>query len=128
MTWMDALFVGLMQIIAVFPGASRSGTTIAAGMLRGLDRPSAARFAFLISVPVLLAAGTYESLKVIEMTGTRTYLPSLFTGFASAALVGWLALKWLIAYLNRHSLYAFAVYCGLVGVILLLAQLLVLAG
>src|ERR1044071_828640 len=57
MTWLDALIVGLFQIIAVFPGASRSGSTIAGGMFRGFDRPSAARFAFLISVPVLLAAG-----------------------------------------------------------------------
>lgn len=123
MTWLDALFVGLMQIIAVFPGASRSGATIAGGMLRGLDRPSAARFAFLISVPVLLAAGAYESLKVIEMTGTRTYLPSLFVGFAAAAVTGWFAIKWLVSYLSsRHSLYIFAAYCALAGLITFLAR------
>lgn len=57
MTWFDSLIVGLFQIIAVFPGASRSGSTISGGMFRGFDRPSAARFAFLMSVPVMLAAG-----------------------------------------------------------------------
>ncbi|HEX7542191.1 MAG TPA: undecaprenyl-diphosphate phosphatase, partial [Anaerolineales bacterium] len=56
MNWLDALIVGLSQVIAVFPGASRSGTTISGGMARGLDRPSATRFAFLMSVPVMLAA------------------------------------------------------------------------
>ncbi|HXQ36024.1 MAG TPA: undecaprenyl-diphosphate phosphatase, partial [Anaerolineales bacterium] len=64
MTWLDALIIGLFQIIAVFPGASRSGTTISGGMFRGFDRVSAARFAFLMSVPVMLAAGGYEMLDV----------------------------------------------------------------
>src|SRR5512141_1065869 len=67
MSWLDALSVGVFQVLAVFPGASRSGATISGGMLRGFDRPSAARFAFLISVPVMLAAGAYESLDVIKM-------------------------------------------------------------
>src|SRR5512143_3706685 len=67
MTWLDALIIGLFQIIAVFPGASRSGSTISGGMFRGFDRPAAARFAFLMSVPVMLAAGGYETLDVLKM-------------------------------------------------------------
>lgn len=113
--WWDALAVGFFQILSLFPGASRSGTTIAGGMARGLDRPSAARFAFLMSVPILLAAGAYESIRVIEMPGTHAFLPYLFTGFVAAAIVGWLSIKWLISYLGNHSLYVFAIYCASLG-------------
>ena len=117
MSWLDALFVGLMQVIAVFPGASRSGTTISGGMFRGFDRPSAARFAFLMSVPVLLAAGGYEMLDVIKMPNLGEFLPLLAVGFVTAAVVGWFAIKWLIDYLGKGSLYVFAAYCAIAGAI-----------
>lgn len=115
MTWYDSLFVGAMQVIAVFPGASRSGTTISGGMFLGFDRPSAARFAFLMSVPVLLAAGGYEMLDVLRMPDLAGFLPLLGVGFVTAAIVGWFAIKWLIAYLGRRSLYLFAIYCAIAG-------------
>ena len=118
-TWQDALTVGFFQILAIFPGASRSGSTIAGGMVRGFDRPSAARFAFLMSAPILLAAGLYESLTVIRLPGTRDFLPILIVGFVTAAIVGWMAVKWLINYLSKHSMIVFSVYCALVGVLLL---------
>jgi undecaprenyl-diphosphatase len=121
-TWWDALAVGFFQVLALFPGASRSGTTIAGGMTRGLDRPSAARFAFLMSAPILLAAGAYESLKVIEMSGTRAFLPFLFTGFAAAAVVGWFSIKWLLGFLGKHSLYYFSAYCAIVGTLVLVLR------
>ncbi|MBK9928063.1 MAG: undecaprenyl-diphosphatase UppP [Anaerolineales bacterium] len=117
MTWFDALVVGVMQVIAVFPGASRSGTTISGGMFRGLDRPSAARFAFLMSVPVMLAAGGYEMLDVLKMPNLGDFLPLLAVGFVTAAIVGWFAIKWLINYLSKHSLYVFAAYCAVVVLI-----------
>jgi undecaprenyl-diphosphatase len=119
MTWFDALFIGIMQIIAVFPGASRSGTTISGGMFRGFDRPSAARFAFLMSVPVMLAAGGYEMLDVLQMPNLGEFLPLLVVGFVTAAVVGWFAIKWLLDYLSRHSLYVFAAYCAALGGIVL---------
>jgi undecaprenyl-diphosphatase len=121
MTWFDAFVVGLFQIIAVFPGASRSGATISGGMFRGFDRPSAARFAFLMSVPVMLAAGAYEMLDVLQMPNLGEFLPLLAAGFLSAAVVGWLAIRWLIAYLSKRSLYAFAVYCALAGLACILS-------
>ncbi len=124
MTWLDALIVGLFQIIAVFPGASRSGTTISGGMFRGLDRPSAARFAFLMSVPVMLAAGGYEMLDVLKMPNLSDFLPLLAVGFVTAAIVGWFAIKWLIDYLSKRSLYVFAAYCAIVGTIVLVMQFL----
>ena len=119
MTWLDALFVGVMQIISVFPGASRSATTISGGMFRGFDRPSAARFAFLMSMPVMLAAGGYEMLDVLQMPNLSEFLPLLAVGFLTAAVVGWFAIKWLINYLSNRSLYVFAIYCAVVGVIVL---------
>ena len=122
MKWLDALIVGLFQIIAVFPGASRSGTTISGGMFRGLDRPAAARFAFLMSVPVLLAAGGYEMLDVLQMPNLGQFLPLLAVGFFTAAIVGWFAIKWLIGYLSRHSLYVFAGYCAVAGLIIFLLR------
>ncbi len=121
-TWLDALSVGLFQVLAIFPGASRSGSTIAGGMVRGFDRPAAARFAFLMSAPIMLAAGAYESIKVIDMPGTLAFLPFLIMGFVTAAVVGWFAIKWLIAYLSKHSLYVFAVYCAILGVTVLIAK------
>lgn len=120
MTWLDALVIGLFQIIAVFPGASRSGTTISGGMFRGLDRPSAARFAFLMSVPVMLAAGGYEMLDVMNKPNLSGFLPLLAVGFVTAAIVGWFAIKWLIDYLSKRSLYVFAVYCAVVGTVVLI--------
>jgi undecaprenyl-diphosphatase len=120
MTWLDALVVGLFQVLAVFPGASRSGSTISGGMFRGFDRPSAARFAFLISVPVLLAAGAYEMVGVMGLPDLSSFLPALLVGFATAAVVGWFAIRWLLAYLNRGSLYVFAAYCAVVGALCLI--------
>jgi len=119
MTGLDALFIGILQVLSVFPGASRSGTTISGGMLRGFDRPSAARFAFLMSVPVMLAAGGYQTLDVIKMPNLAQFLPLLVVGFVTAAIVGWLAIKWLIGYLSQHSLYVFSAYCAVAGLICL---------
>jgi len=119
MTWLDALIVGLMQVIAVFPGASRSGTTISGGMFRGFDRPSAARFAFLMSVPVMLAAGAYESLGLLKLPNLGQFLPVLAVGFVTAAIVGWFAIKWLINYLSKNSLYVFAAYCAVIGALVI---------
>ena len=118
-SWVDAIVIGFFQILAIFPGASRSGSTIAGGLLRGFDRPSAARMAFLMSAPILTAAGAYESLKVIQMPGTSEFLPYLAVGFITAGVVGWFALQWLMKFLRDHSIYLFAAYCGIVGVICL---------
>jgi undecaprenyl-diphosphatase len=118
-SWMDAIVIGSFQVLAIFPGASRSGSTIAGGLVRGFDRPSAARMAFLMSAPILTAAGAYEALKVIQMPGTREFLPFLAVGFITAGVVGWFALQWLMKFLRDHSIYLFAGYCAVVGMICL---------
>jgi undecaprenyl-diphosphatase len=122
-SWMDAFAVGLFQIMAIFPGASRSGSTIAGAIARGFDRPSAARLALLMSAPLLIAAGTYESVRVIQLYGTREFLPYLAVGFLTAAIVGWFSIKWLLRFLQRHSLYIFAAYCAVAGLICLMFSL-----
>ena len=116
-SWMDAVVVGIFQILSIFPGASRSGSTIAGGIIRGFDRSSAARLAFLMSAPILIAAGAYESFRVVQMPGTTEFLPYLVIGFITAAIVGWLSIKWLLGFLQKHSLYIFASYCAIVGLI-----------
>jgi len=124
MTWLDAAIIGLFQALAVFPGASRSGASIGGGMLRGLDRPSATRFAFLISAPVMVAAGVYESLGAIRSGVMRELLPVLPLGLLISGVVGWLSIRWLVNYVSGHRLYPFAVYCcaaGLLCLMLLLA-------
>jgi undecaprenyl-diphosphatase len=124
MTWLDALIVGLFQILAVFPGSSRSGSAISGGMLRNLDRASATRFAFLMSAPVMLAAGAYESLGMLKMHNLGAFLPLLAVGFVTAGIVGWLSIRWLINYISKHSLYIFAAYCAALGIIVLAASFL----
>jgi undecaprenyl-diphosphatase len=118
-SWMDALAVGLFQIISIFPGASRSGSTIAGGIIRGFDRPSAARLSFLMSAPILIAAGAYETLRVIQSDGATEFLPYLAVGFITAGVVGWFSIRWLLGYLRKHSLYVFAAYCAVVGLVCL---------
>jgi undecaprenyl-diphosphatase len=119
-TWLDALIIGFYQILALFPGLSRSGSTIAGGMTRDLDRPAAARFSFLMAVPIMLAAGIVATLDLMAIPNLATILPVFIPGFISAAVVGYLAIGWLLSFLTRYSLYYFAAYCAIVGLIVLL--------
>jgi undecaprenyl-diphosphatase len=122
LTWKDALLVGVFQMVALFPGISRSGSTIAGGMLRNLDRASAARFSFLISIPAMLGAGTLAMLDLAKIPNFTSRIPALAAGFVAAAVVGYLSIRWLLSYLARRPLYAFAIYCvGLCLVVLAFA-------
>ncbi|HEX9674458.1 MAG TPA: undecaprenyl-diphosphate phosphatase, partial [Anaerolineales bacterium] len=98
----DSLFIGLAQALALFPGISRSGSTIAAGLARGLTRPQAARFSFLMSVPIMLGAGLVAASDLASLPNAQELLPSLAAGFLSAALVGFLAIRWLLRFLARR--------------------------
>ena len=109
--WLDALVIGLFQALSLFPGISRSGSTITGGMLRGLDRKAAARFSFLMSVPVMLGAGGLAVFELFQMPDFTSQLPTLLLGFVAAMIVGYLSIRWLLGYLTRHSFYGFAAYC-----------------
>jgi undecaprenyl-diphosphatase len=111
----DALGIGLFQAWALFPGVSRSGATISAAIGRGFDRTSAARFSFLLSIPAMVGAGLVAALDLRGLSGWTDLLPALAVGFAAAALVGYLAIRGLLAFLSRRPLHVFAAYCALVG-------------
>lgn len=116
-TWLDAAVIGFFQLLAIFPGISRSGATISGGLSRGLKRESAARFAFLMSIPIMLAAGLISVLDLVEIPDLGSFLPILSVGFIVAMVVGYLSIRWLLNYLKSRSLIPFAVYCGVVSVL-----------
>ncbi|MGB9800027.1 MAG: undecaprenyl-diphosphatase UppP [Thermanaerothrix sp.] len=119
LNWRDALWVGFAQALALFPGISRSGASIAGGMTRHLERPAAARYAFLMAVPVMLAAGAMGVWDLRTVNNLGEFLPVMAVGFITAAVVGYLSIHWLLRYLSRHSLLIFAVYCVLLGALTL---------
>lgn len=123
LTWLDAVIVGIWQAASLLPGISRSGATITGGVLRGLDRRSAARLSFLMSVPVMLGAGLLALQDLVEAGLLGAQLPVLVTGFAAAALTGYACIRWLLGYLQRGRLHGFAIYCGVVGVLCLIIAL-----
>jgi len=119
LTWKDAFIIGCFQILALFPGVSRSGSTITGGMLRNLDRASAARFSFLMSVPVMLGAGLLATIDLFQVSDLQSLLPVLSAGFLTSVIVGFLSIHWLLRFLARRPLYVFAVYCTIIGLVLL---------
>lgn len=106
-TMRDALFMGCAQVLALIPGVSRSGSTITAGRFLKLDRPSAARFSFLMSMPITLAAVV---LKVPEAVRAGGISAPLVAGVIAAAISSWLAITVLMRYVSKHSFGVFAVY------------------
>jgi len=92
-------------------------------MVRDLKRPPAARFAFLMSIPIMIAAGTLTAIDLLALPNTLSLLPTFIPGFMAAAIVGYLAIRWLIKYLVRHTLYVFAFYCMLLSLITIILVL-----
>lgn len=120
MGWKDALWIGAAQILSLLPGISRSGSTMTGGMTRNLTRPAAARFSFLMSIPIMLAAGAVSTLDLVDIPNLSDVLPAVAAGFIAAALVGYLAIKWLLNFLGKRPLYIFSAYCVLVAAVTLL--------
>lgn len=116
LTWVDAIWIGISQILALFPGISRSGATITVGMTRNLDRPGAARFSFLMSIPIMVAAGIFASAELTQIPDFSDLLPAFASGFIAAAVTGYLSIRWLLKFLSGHSLYVFAIYCTAFGI------------
>ncbi len=113
-TWKDALFVGFAQAIALIPGASRSGTTITAGLFAGLTRESAARFSFLLSIPAVVASGLLELYSVRGHLGQIGIAP-LLAGTVVAGIVGYSTIAFLLKFLKTHSTYLFIAYRIILG-------------
>jgi undecaprenyl-diphosphatase len=110
----QALFIGAAQILALLPGISRSGATMAAGLLRGLSHEDAARFAFLLATPVITAAGL---LKLPELAGPAGHgiLGQVLAGSVVAGIAAYLSLRFLTRYFETRTLNPFAVYCVVAG-------------
>jgi len=115
MRWFDALWIGLFQVLSLFPGLSRSGACMAGTMTRNFERKSAGRFSFLMAIPIMLAAGLLSVLDLLQVTNLMEFLPVMAIGFVISALVGYVSIAWLMNFVQNHSLYIFAVYCVLLG-------------
>jgi undecaprenyl-diphosphatase len=107
MRWLDALLIGLAQVIALIPGVSRSGSTITTARGLRFDRESAAEFSFLMSMPIIAAAVVLEGPKALEQGGLTN---ELMSGVVASAISGWLAISILMRYVSRHSYGIFAFY------------------
>ena len=113
--WSDSLWIGIAQIFALFPGISRSGATISGGLLRHLERRDAARFSFLMSLPVMFGAGVIALFDLRDAVNVSAQIGPLLIGFLAATVVGYIAIRWLLGFLARRSLTIFAVYCFVIG-------------
>ena len=117
----ESIFMGLGQACAILPGLSRSGTTIAAGLVIGLDKEFAAKFSFILSIPAILGAFVVQ-LKDIGTITDFNALAILF-GFLAALISGYLAIKWLLELIQKRSLDIFAYYCWIVGIIVFMGSI-----
>jgi undecaprenyl-diphosphatase len=123
---MDALLIGLGQALALVPGSSRSGTTITAGMLLGFKREAAARFSFLLSVPIILGAGAYKLVKTLPaLRGSPEWALATAVGTVVSAVAGYVVIEWLLGWLRTRTTYLFVAWRIAAG---LLVAALILGG
>lgn len=111
-SWRAAVGVGFAQAAAILPGISRSGSTISAGMLAGLSRAQAARFSFLMSIPILVGTSAFQ---VPQLAGEQVGGGALAAGFLAAGVSSYLSIAGMIAFLQRRGLIGFAAYCIVAG-------------
>ena len=115
----DAFIIGLSQACAVLPGLSRSGTTIATGLLLGNNKAKLAQFSFLMVIPPILGEALLDVLKMVKGEDVAGDIPtlSLVVGFVAAFLSGCLACKWMINIVKKGKLIYFAIYCAIAGLV-----------
>lgn len=113
----EAVWIGVAQAVAIAPGVSRSGATIAAALLLGFTREAAARFSFLLAIPIILGAGAHQILGFTRAGGAPVAWASLLAGFLVASAAGYAAIGGLLRYLRTRSLHPFALYCLLLGLL-----------
>ena len=118
----DSLLIGLAQCLALIPGASRSGTTLTAGMFLGIDRAAAARFSFLLSIPAVLVSGVYEFYKSLPYMSNQEYL-ALIIAVSAAFLSGYATIAFLIKFLQTKTTMIFISYRIVLGLIIIILHL-----
>ncbi|MCJ7695039.1 MAG: undecaprenyl-diphosphatase UppP [Anaerolineaceae bacterium] len=111
MTPLDAIIIGVFQAAAIFPGISRSGTTISGSLFRKFTREAAARFSFILSIPIMLAAGLIGVIDLFQLPSLTEFLPIMIIGFVVSGIIGYLAIAWLMKFLANRPLYTFSIYC-----------------
>lgn len=121
MSWITALGIGCAQVVALIPGVSRSGITIVAGMFAGLSREQAARFTFLLSIPTVAGAALKKFIDLQHAGITRGEITDMIVGIASAAIVGYVVIRFLLRFLAKHTLNIFAYYRFAVALIAAIA-------
>jgi undecaprenyl-diphosphatase len=119
-TWRDTLVIGVTQCLALVPGVSRSGATMSAGLLRGLDRVTVTRLSFFLSVPALAAAGGLQAVSEAGAISAGVGWPATLTATAVSFAVAYLAVSWLLRFISRHSYTVFIVYRVALGALVLL--------
>ncbi len=118
-TFKEAMIIGIAQVLALIPGTSRSGVTISAGLFQGLDRESAARFSFLLSIPAVTAAGIFEFYHALkEFHFGHAIIPYLVSAVV-AGLFAYFVIKWFLGYMKEHNTMVFIVYRIALGVLIL---------
>lgn len=117
--WQDGLLMGMAQALALIPGVSRSGSTLTAGLFMNLERATAARFSFLLGIPAITLAGLVECKDVLDMQFSGDIIFSLIIGVISAAVFSYLAIAWLISYLQKQDTWVFVWYRLGFGVLIL---------
>ncbi len=117
----SALTMGMMQVAGILPGVSRSGSTIAGGLAYGVDREKAARFSFLMSVPAILGANLLQGYEALKTDIAIQWAP-VIAGTVCACIAGYIAVKFMLALIQRRKLYGFAIYTALLGIFVLLDQ------
>jgi undecaprenyl-diphosphatase len=117
-TLLDAILIGLFQAVALIPGTSRSGITITAGLLTGLKREQAARFSFLLSIPVISLAGLLKSWELYQATDSVQW-DFMIIGAVISALVAYLSITWFLRFLNKVGMLPFVYYRFALGIFLL---------
>jgi undecaprenyl-diphosphatase len=109
-TWTDALIIGTAQACALIPGVSRSGSTIAVGLLLGMRRDAAARFTFLLAIPAVLAAAGKEAIELRHIPLTAEVIQQFAVGMIVSAVVGYITITYFLRFLAGHRLDVFAYY------------------
>jgi undecaprenyl-diphosphatase len=115
----EAVFIGLAQVLALFPGVSRSGVTMTAALALGLKRDAAADFSFLMSLPVVGGAALYEGLKLMKAGFPDLAVLPCITGVLASAVAGYLSIRFLLKFLSRRTFLPFVIYRWLLGAALL---------
>lgn len=119
-TWKDSLVIGFSQALAIVPGISRSGITVTAGLFSGMKREAAARFSFLMATPIILGAGLVSLSKIFAEGNNGTGWINLISGFLAAVVTGFFCIKYLLKYLENHTLNIFAYYRFFVAAVIII--------